>query len=226
MRINRFVAGATGLSRRKVDVLITAKRVTVNGQPALLGQEVSAADRIYLDRQQLHMAGPATTIILNKPPGYVVSRAAQGNKTIYALLPKKYALLKAVGRLDKASSGVLVLTDDGQLAHQLTHPRNQKQKIYEVKLRQPLSRRDELAIGRGIKLEDGVSRLQLMPLGKNRDSWQVRLHEGRNRQIRRTFQALNYQVIKLHRTHFGQYSLDNLASGQFREAPPLQQQHN
>jgi 23S rRNA pseudouridine2605 synthase len=130
------------------------------------------------------------------------------------LLPAAYHRLKPVGRLDKDSSGLLLLTDDGQLANQLTHPSYQKVKVYQVQLDRNLTNADQEAIEAGVKLEDGLSRLGLSGRGNN---WQVQMSEGRNRQIRRTFEALGYRVIKLHRTGFGPASLAELPAGAYRE---------
>jgi 23S rRNA pseudouridine2605 synthase len=156
--------------------------------------------------------------MMNKPVGYVVSRNGQGSPTIYSLLPLQYHKLKPVGRLDKASSGLLLLTNDGNLANDLTHPSKQKVKIYEISLNlplQPLHR--QMISDHGIELEDGNSKLQLERREEGNDKdWTVTMHEGRNRQIRRTFGALGYDVTKLHRTQFGPYKLDLPATRIFR----------
>lgn len=210
MRINAFVARASGLSRRAADTAIHAGRVRVNGSPAAVGHAVQPADRVTLDGRILAEPYAVQTVLLHKPTGYVVSRSGQGSKTIYDLLPSTLHHLKPVGRLDKDSSGLLLLTNNGQLAHQLTHPSSQKSKVYEVRLDQPLTPAHRRAItGSGVQLADGTSRLQLdpMPPGTN-TAWRVTMHEGRNRQIRRTFAALGYTVTTLHRIQFGPYILD------------------
>ena len=154
------------------------------------------------------------TVIYNKPFGYVVSRDGQGSKTIYDTLPLEYRQLNPVGRLDKNSSGLLLLTNDGVLANDLTHPRYAKIKIYEIRLNQQLAPLHQQMINdRGISLEDGLSQLQLEKLDDEGYAWRVTMHEGRNRQIRRTFSALDYTVTRLHRTHFGEYTLGDLAKG-------------
>jgi 23S rRNA pseudouridine2605 synthase len=147
--------------------------------------------------------------MLNKPTGYVVSRDGQGSLTIYDLLPPELHSLKPIGRLDKDSSGLLLLTNDGQLAQELTHPKYQKTKIYEVTLSTPLQPLHRQMISdRGLQLTDGPSKLELERITDGNDKdWRVHMHEGRNRQIRRTFAALGYSVQTLHRTHFGSYVL-------------------
>ena len=139
MRINKYVASATGLSRRVADKAIEQGNVLVNGQKATPGHDVTDQDVVTLSGKTLSPPANIQTIIFNKPTGYVVSRDGQGNRTIYELLPPELRHLKPVGRLDKDSSGLLLLTNDGQLAQELTHPRYQKTKIYEVRVSQPLA---------------------------------------------------------------------------------------
>lgn len=209
MRINKFVAQASGLSRRAADQAVLDGRVLVDGQPAQTGQDIAEQAHVTLDGQPLAGIAPVQTIMLNKPAGYVVSRRGQGSKTIYELLPAALHHLKPVGRLDQDSSGLLLLTNDGQLAQQLTHPRFQKVKIYEVTLDKPLQPLHRQMIADiGVQLPDGPSQLGLERLHTGNDrAWRITMREGRNRQIRRTFAALGYTVTTLHRTHFGPYVL-------------------
>lgn len=231
MRINRLIAQTTGMSRRAVDKLIEQGQVLVNGNPASLGHLVSETDTILLSGRKLEFstidAESRLLIMLNKPTGYVVSREGQGSKTIYELLPPKYHHLKPIGRLDKDSSGLLLLTNDGLLANQLTHPRYRKEKIYEVELDKPLSPTAISKLKQGILLEDGISKFPIesrtITQGQNQlkqspqnNAYTVHLLEGRNRQIRRTFAAIGYRVVKLHRTKFGAYGLSKLQSGAYK----------
>ncbi len=213
MRINKYIASATGMSRRRADDAIAGNRVLINSRPPLMGQKVLGEDLVTLDGQSITPDVNNTTIMLHKPLGYVCSRDGQGNKTIYELIPPELHHLKPVGRLDMESSGLLLLTNDGDYAHRLTHPRYKKTKIYTIALDKPLNASDHQKIEQGIKLEDGVSSLLLKAHTGGEYTWQVTMHEGRNRQIRRTFAALGYTVIKLHRTQFGEYSLGELAPG-------------
>lgn len=208
MRINRYIAASTTLSRRAADQALSEGRVLVNGRTPAAGYQVQSGDTVSLDGQQLVLRTIRQTILLNKPVGYVVSRDGQGSPTIYDLLPPDLYILKPVGRLDKDSSGLLLLTTDGALAEQLTHPRYQKQKVYIVRLDHPLSQQDAQTIATtGVHLEDGPSRLGLSPLDQQGTLWHVVMSEGRNRQIRRTFAARGYAVTQLHRTHFGEFVL-------------------
>ncbi len=220
MRINKYIALSTKLSRRKADQAVAEKRVKVNGQAASTGQEVTDQDSVTLNGHKISPVKQLVTIKLNKPVGYVVSRNGQGSQTIYDLLPRQFHKLNPIGRLDKDSSGLLLLTNDGDLIQELTHPTKQKQKIYSVELNKPLRRTDRQAIEQGVILEDGISKLQLNELNNMNGStkgqtWQVSMHEGRNRQIRRTFEKQGYRVTKLHRQQMGKYKLANIKSGQW-----------
>lgn len=218
MRINKYIALATPLSRRGADSAITAGRVKINGHVPVAGQNVTDVDEVTLDNRAITPA-VKTTIMLNKPSGYVCSRDGQGSRTIFDLLPPEYQRLQSVGRLDKNSSGLLLLTNDGELANDLTHPSRQKRKVYQVTLKEPLQPLHRQMIqDHGIQLDDGVSKFQVQRIvdGDERD-WEITMTEGRNRQIRRTFQSLGYEVLTLHRTMFGSYALGSLESGHLRQ---------
>ncbi len=218
MRINRYIALATGLSRRAADKLADSGEIFVNGHRIKAGYEVADADKITLKGKQLRIPAKFQTIMLNKPAGYVCSRTGQGSKTIYDLLPEQFHILKPVGRLDKDSSGLILLTNDGKLANKLTHPRYNKIKNYELSLDKVLKPHDwDQITKRGVILEDGKSQFTLR-MGIKRDGkhWSASLREGRNRQIRRTFDLLGYKVVLLHRTSFGNYQLKNLKDGNFK----------
>ncbi|MFC2605912.1 MAG: pseudouridine synthase [Candidatus Nanosynbacter sp.] len=220
-RLNKFVALALGVSRRQADELIERGTVTVNDQPAKLGQRITRADTIRHGNERL-TAQTHQLILLHKPVGYLCSRASQGGvPTIYELLPKDLHHLKPVGRLDKDSSGLILLTNDGDFAHQMTHPSFYKMKRYLVTLNQPLQPLHRQMINDfGVQLPDGPSHLTLERQHEGDDHrWIVQMSEGRNRQIRRTFAALGYTVTKLHRTDFGNYTLGDIKRGEFTEGP-------
>ncbi len=217
MRLNQYIALATGISRRQADKLIQSGQVTVNGQSASLGAKTSSMDKIRLDGILLS-TGEQLTVMLNKPEGYISSRAGQGGQTIYDLLPAQYRKLKPVGRLDKDSTGLILLTNDGKLANQLTHPRFKKLKIYQVKVDRALAAPDLQQLNRGVRLDDGISRLTVVRLPSADDTlYEVKMAEGRNRQIRRTFESLGYKVTKLHRITFGPFHLGDLAPGDAKQ---------
>ena len=217
MRLNKYIAQATGISRRAADEAISQNRILVNGAAPTAGQDIGDADQVVLDGNIVAPAAASMTIMLNKPVGYVCSREGQGSRTVYDLLPPELHSLKTVGRLDKNSSGLLLLTTDGQLAQELTHPSFQKNKMYEVTLDKPLQPLHHQMINDyGIMLEDGLSRLQLDRTASSDVEWTVTMHEGRNRQIRRTFESLGYEIKGLHRTKLGSFSLkSNLSPGAY-----------
>lgn len=214
MRINKFLALHTSLSRRAADKAISEGRILVNDKKPVEGQQISSNDIVQLDGREIKTDTEIQTIILNKPTGYVCSRDGQGSKTIYTLLPASLRHLNTIGRLDKDSSGLILLTNDGELAQQLTHPKYQKTKVYEVTLNKPLEPIHQQMISDiGVGLHDGLSKFAVE---KSEGVLKVTMREGRNRQIRRTFEALGYEVIKLHRTTFGTYVLETLKSGSIK----------
>ena len=218
LRLNKYIATNFGVSRREADELIAAGKVLVNNKPAIIGTRVEDGDEVVVDGKKIEQE-KLIYLALNKPVDYVCSRKRQGDTpTMYELLPEKYQSLKSVGRLDKNSSGLILLTNDGDFAYQMTHPKFIKTKVYEVLLDRPLEPFHQQMVGDfGIDLPDGRSKLGLERLDDGRAFWRVTMSEGRNRQIRRTFEAVGYKVKKLHRTDFGPYHLDGLESGQFVE---------
>ena len=221
-RLNKYIALQLGVSRREADDLIRSGRVEVNGKPAELGQRVTDATVISVSGTPLNAASVAYEYIaLNKPVGYVSSRRQQGDSpTIYELLPDRLHKLKPVGRLDRDSSGILLLTNDGDFAQSMTHPKFYKTKRYEIKLDRPLEPLHQQMISDfGVHLPDGPSRFSVSRLDSAQE-YEVIMHEGRNRQIRRTFDALGYTVIGLHRTDFGAYRLGGLKPGAFETITP------
>ncbi|MBQ9018625.1 rRNA pseudouridine synthase [Candidatus Saccharibacteria bacterium] len=213
LRLNKFLAERLGVSRREADELIAAGKVTVDGKPAILGAHIDKTSKVCYNKKIVPFETDFLYLAFNKPVGYVCSRRAQGlAPTLYELLPEKYHKLKTVGRLDKDSSGLILLTNDGDFAFQMTHPKFHKEKVYEVKLSRPLEPLHQQMISDyGIMLDDGPSKFTVI---KDSDHYTVILSEGRNRQIRRTFAALGYRVTALHRTQFGPYRLSGLKSGE------------
>ncbi len=220
IRLNKYLAERLGVSRREADNLIASGKVLVNDSPAVIGARLDKNDKVCYNNKTIPFEVDFTYIAFNKPVGYVCSRRAQGNApTLYELLPAELQDLKTVGRLDKDSSGLILLTNDGDFAFQMTHPKFYKEKVYEVKLDRELEPLHQQMISDyGIQLEDGVSKLGLSRLSDdNRCEWRVVMSEGRNRQIRRTFIALGYQVVALHRIQFGKYQLTGLEPGKWVE---------
>lgn len=223
-RLNKYLALQLGISRREADELIEKEQVTINDSVAPLGARIRQGDRVKVQGREITSGRKFTYILLNKPTGYICSRRRQGDTpTIYELLPPEMHSLKPVGRLDKDSSGLILLTNDGDFAYQMTHPKFYKMKIYNIRLNQDLAPLHQQMINDfGIQLEDGPSKLTLERLSDtNRKEWRVTMSEGRNRQIRRTFSALGYEVKKLHRIQFGKFQLaPDFTSGTYREVNP------
>ena len=216
-RLNKHIALQLGISRREADNLIEYDHVRVNGEKVILGARFNEGDQITVKNTLLGDNTTFAYLALHKPIGYVSSRKQQGDTpTIYSLLPEQYHHLKPVGRLDKDSSGIILLTNDGDFAFEMTHPKFYKTKIYEVSLDKALAPLHQQMIGdHGIQLEDGPSQLVVERTDDTRLHWIVTMHEGRNRQIRRTFSSLGYKVTALHRTDFGHYSLGEIKPGTF-----------
>lgn len=239
IRLNKFLAERLGVSRREADDLISAGKITIDGKPASLGARVDFSSKVCYNGKIIPFEADFLYIAFNKPVGYVCSRRAQGDTpTLYELLPKEYRKLKTVGRLDKDSSGLILLTNDGDFAYQMTHPKFHKEKVYEVTLDRSLEPLHQQMISDyGIMLDDGPSKFTIVtstgdgfgggpprepsgggqkPAGPaERTHLTVILSEGRNRQIRRTFAALGYRVTALHRTKFGPYQLSGLKPGKY-----------
>lgn len=220
-RLNKFIAENLGISRRAADLAIAEGQVYVNNHPAMLGAQVNGQDKILFKGKPV-AAVPRLYYLFYKPVGYLSSRRAQGSApTLYTLLPPTLQALKTVGRLDRDSEGLLLLSNDGDFAFRLTHPKFAKQKIYELKLDRPLTpQHQQLISSFGVTLKDGPSKLSLMSLDAQRLAWQVKMHEGRNRQIRRTFGALGYHVNKLKRLSFGPFTLGKLKPGEYQKITP------
>ena len=216
MRLNRFLAQQTELSRRKADVMIQEGRIIVDRTPAHAGMDVTGSEDIIIDGKKLKPRRIIySTIGLHKPIGYVSSRDGQGSPTVYELLPEKYQHLNVAGRLDKDSSGLIVLTNNGKLQQELTHPSNDKEKIYLVTLNKPLENGMIAKLATGVDIsDDKLSKLMVTPMEQSAQ-YKVSIQEGRNRQIRRSFEALGYDVKRLHRIVLGPYELNDIKESTF-----------
>ena len=221
-RLNKFLATNFGVSRREADILIQKGAVKINGQTAEIGQRVFDNEKVTLNDKEVNRQ-ELIYIILNKPVNYVCSRKRQGDTpTIYELLPEELRQLKSVGRLDKDSSGLVLMTNDGDFTFRLTHPKFYKTKKYTVMLDRELEPLHQQMIADfGISLTDGISKMELVRLDEGRLRWDITLHEGRNRQIRRTFEALGYKVVALHRYQFDNYTLSGLEPGKWKKTKKL-----
>jgi 23S rRNA pseudouridine2605 synthase len=216
MRLNRFLALAGVASRRGAEDFIRQGRVTINGQVATnLSSQVELADHVKVDGHLVHPK-QFITILLNKPPGFLTTRSDKNDRrTIYELIPRKMSNLTHVGRLDKESEGLLLLTNDGDLALRLTHPRFKLEKEYLVNLDQEFRLGDLPEVRKGVYLAEGRARFDAL-YKVNPHQVRVILTQGIKRQVRRVFAALGYKVKRLQRTRIGSLTDRNLKPGTFR----------
>jgi len=216
LRLNRFLAAAGLGSRRRCDELIAEGRVTVNGQPCTnFSTQVEHGDHVKVGGKSVRR-GETLTIVLHKPAGFVSTRRdPNATDTIYDLLPAKFGRLFNVGRLDTQTEGLLLLTSDGDLAQQLTHPRYKVEKEYEVTLDRRWDPKRGEKLCAGVFLDGKRARLaRLQAMGPTR--LRVVLQQGLNRQIRRMFYEVGYEVTKLVRTRIGHLRLGDLPRGHWR----------
>lgn len=218
IRIQRLLAASGLASRRASEALLRAGRVTLNGKRALLGACASPADRIEVDGKPLASPPPPTVVLLNKPRGFVVTASdTHGRRTVFELLPPHVRALNlhTVGRLDLESRGALLLSNAGDLTAQLTHPRYNHTKVYEVALCAPPSAATLERWRRGVPLDGAISRpveIRTLPAG----GLELTMTEGKNRQIRRTAEALGHRVVDLRRRAIGGIELGALPEGAWR----------
>jgi 23S rRNA pseudouridine2605 synthase len=221
MRLAKYLAHAGVASRRSAEALVAAGRVSVGGETVTdPARDVDDDSGVALDGHPLAGAEPRVLYALNKPVG-VVSTASDthGRRTVVELVPARGLRLYPVGRLDVDSSGLILLTNDGELANRLTHPRFEVPKTYRARLAgSPIADRAIRALGSGVLLEDGMSapaRVRRLG-GRGSDLIELTIHEGRNRQVRRMCEAVGHRVLELERTRFGPLSLGGLAPGSHR----------
>ena len=216
LRLNRFLAAAGVGSRRHCDELIAAGRVTINGKPCTdFSAQPTARDHVKVDRKLVHVDLPLY-LVLNKPPGFVSTRGdPHARDTIFDLLPPKFRKLFNVGRLDTQTEGLLLFTNDGDLAQQLTHPRYKIDKEYEVTLDHAWDPSLAPKLLTGIFLDGQrakIARISSVTPTRLR----VVLRQGINRQIRRMFYEIGYEVTRLIRTRIGNLRLGDLPPGHWR----------
>lgn len=224
MRLAKFLAHVGVASRRSAETMIAAGRVTVAGETVTdPARDVDEDSRVALDGELLAGAEPRVLYALHKPVGVVsTARDTHGRRTVIELVPANGLRLYPVGRLDADSSGLILLTNDGDLANRLTHPRFEVPKTYRAKLRGAPITDDVLeALRTGVELEDGrTAPAQVHRIGgRGSNLIELTIHEGRNRQVRRMCQAVGHAVLALQRTSFGGLKLGGLAPGAHRRLP-------
>jgi 23S rRNA pseudouridine2605 synthase len=221
MPLNKFIAHAGVAARRDAAELVKKGLVKVNGvlvtEP---GHKVTATDEVRVNGKKIFIAKNLVYILLNKPKDYITTTDdPQGRKTVLDLISRATTeRVYPVGRLDRNTSGVLLFTNDGELAQKLTHPSNEIKKVYHVTLNKPLEKKDFDQILSGIVLEDGPASVDVLAYADIKDKTQlgVEIHSGRNRIVRRIFEALGYDVKNLDRVIFAGLTKKNIERGKWR----------
>lgn len=220
IRLNKYLSNAGVCSRREADVLIQTGVVTVNGEIITeLGHKIKPGDVVQYDGETIN-AETKRYVLLNKPKGFITTMDdPMGRKTVMSLVKKACReRIYPVGRLDKETTGLLLFTNDGDMAKKLTHPRHRASKIYHVELNKPVRVEDLNKLMSGVDLEDGKTVCDLAEFvkdGSNREVG-VELHSGKNRIVRRLFEALGYEVVKLDRVQFAGLTKKDLPRGMYR----------
>ena len=223
MRINKYIAHAGIASRRKAEELIRQGKVSINGQVVReLATNVKSGDRVEVEGQPIYNE-EKVYYLLNKPRGVISSVSDdKGRKTVVDLLPQVKERIYPVGRLDWDTSGILILTNDGDFTDEMIHPRNEIDKVYVARVKGLANKEVLRPLTRGIEIEGrktkpAVYEIIKVDLAKNRSVVQLTIHEGRNHQVKKMFQAVGLQVDKLSRTRFGHLDLTGLKPGEYRK---------
>jgi 23S rRNA pseudouridine2605 synthase len=218
MRLNAYLARAGVASRRGAEELIRAGRVRVNGEVAGLATFVEPRDTVEVDGSPIEPE-PLTYVLLHKPAGVVTTaRDPQGRPTVVSLVAHERRVVP-VGRLDADTTGALLLTNDGPLAHRLMHPRYQVDKVYEAEVEGEPSDEALAQLAEGVELDDGrTAPARARRLGPS--VVELTIHEGRKHQVKRMLQAVGHPVCRLHRSRYAGLTLEGLAPGQWRKLTP------
>lgn len=225
-RLNKYIASSGLCSRRKADDLIEQGVVAVNGKTVTeLGYLVQPKDKVFVNKKLIHPV-KHEYYRFYKPAGYITTcDDEKGRKTIYDLLPEKLAGLKPVGRLDKDSTGLLILTNDGDLINALTHPSVKVPKVYMVTVNAQVTRAELEQMANGIEIEPNkvaYADIQVLEIDSKHTEMQITLYQGMNRQIRKMFEHFGYEVKVLKRVRHATLSLEGLRRGEFKPIKPAQ----
>ena len=221
MRLNKFLSHAGVASRRKCDEYIESGKVQVNGKRVTdFSYQVQPDDIVLCDRKLIENTKERVVYLLNKPKGYICTNAdMHDRKKVVDLLPPGQRLF-TIGRLDRDTTGAILVTNDGDLANQLMHPRFKKEKIYLAETKEDIDDKELPALTKGMQLDrgeyakGGIKRLDRY---KGRILWEVILTEGKNREVKRIFEVFGTHVISLHRHSFAGLNVNNLKVGKYRQ---------
>ena len=225
-RLNKYIASSGVCSRRDADELILAGKVQVNGKVILeLGFKVSEKDKVFVDKALIRPK-KLEYYRFHKPPGYITTADDEkGRKTIYDVIPKELQGLKPVGRLDKDSSGLIILTNDGDLINELTHPSIKVPKIYIVSVVGKINNEHVRQMAAGIEIEKGkkaYADVEVLEISNKQTMMQITLYQGMNRQIRKMFEYLGFEVKSLKRVQHATITIGDLKRGEVKPIKPLQ----
>lgn len=226
IRLNKYIASSGLCSRRKADELIEQGVVIVNGKTITeLGYLVQQKDKVFVNKKLIHPV-KHEYYRFYKPAGYITTcDDERGRKTIYDLLPVNLAGLKPVGRLDKDSTGLLILTNDGELINALTHPSVKVPKVYMVTVNAQVKRSELEQMANGIEIEPNkiaYADIQVLEIDNKHTEMQITLYQGMNRQIRKMFEYFGYEVKVLKRIRHATLNLNGLKRGEFKPIKPAQ----
>lgn len=225
-RLNKYIASSGLCSRRKADELIESGVVQVNGKKVTeLGYSVQNKDKVFVNGKIIHPV-KHEYYRFYKPAGYITtSDDEKGRKTIYDLLPENLHHLKPVGRLDRESTGLIILTNDGDLINDLTHPSVKVPKLYRVSINGKITQNDIDKMYKGIEIESNkmaYAQVDVLEIDNTHTVMEILLYQGLNRQIRRMFEYLGFEVVSLKRIQHAIFNLDGLKRGEFKPIKPRQ----
>lgn len=221
IRLNKYISNSGICSRREADELIASGVVSVNGKIVTeLGTKVSLSDNVQFGGETLRKEKPVY-ILMNKPKDYITTTDDPENRRTVMELLKNACTERVypVGRLDRATTGLLLFTNDGEMAEKLMHPRNNIKKIYHVELDKNLSKSDMDSIATGVTLDDGIAQIDELAFdgdGRDKKSLGIQLHSGKNRIVRRIFEHFGYKVVKLDRVYYAGLTKKDLPRGRWR----------